>query len=377
MDKTNRIAIVGAGVAGMALAICATQQGYQVDLYERNRGISTLGAGVTLWSNALFVLQQMGLHKEVEKVAGVPNLMCQFDQTGRKLAELDIDEVSRLSGFSSVTILRRDLMRVLAKALAELGVKIHFNASIESHDIEALKQDYWLVVGADGRMNSVVRKAIYDDKVTPCYQGFINIIGISAWKENDNSISDFRGLGERFGIVPVKADLCYWAAGWQTPCDKDMPLSVYYQEMHRRFESWPEPVKKVLKSYDKSTLNHIFVHDIDPLPHWHKENVVIIGDAAHAPLPTSGQGACQALEDAWHLVQCLAKQTALEKVLSDFYQKRIEKTSAAQRVGRQLAQTLFTSGSGAVSQAGPANISAQQLSAFWMQGLGSKAVLKI
>src|SRR2546427_6898604 len=38
---------------------------------------------------------------------------------------------------------------------------------------------------------------------------------------------------------------------------------------------------------------------------WSRANVLLIGDAAHAPLPTSGQGACQALEDAWHLARCI------------------------------------------------------------------------
>jgi len=374
IEVTNqkRIAIVGAGVAGMALAILATKKGYQVSLYERNSGISSLGAGVTLWSNAMFVLQQMGLEKEINRVAGRPHFMRQFNQDGAKLAELDIEDVNRLSGYPSVSILRRDLMRILANSLEHLGVHIQFNASITLQDIDALKQEYELVVGADGRMNSVVREFLYKDKVTPCYQGFINIIGISQLDQSDNAIYDFRGMGERFGIVPIKAGLHYWAAGWQSPLDKDKPLSVCYEEMHTRFQGWPDPVKKVLKSYEENSLNHIFVHDLNPLPHWHQENVLIIGDAAHAPLPTSGQGACQALEDAWHLVQCWDKNNELDKVLVGFYQMRIDKTTAAQRVGRQVAQSIFSTDSMIEPNKGPAGISAQQLSAFWMQALDTK-----
>jgi len=373
--KQKRIAIVGAGVAGMALAILATKKGYQVSLYERNSDISSLGAGVTLWSNAMFVLQQMGLEKDINRVAGTPHFMRQFNQDGVKLAELDIEEVNRLSGYPSVSILRRDLMHILAKALEHLEVKIQFNAAIEAQDIEVLKQDYELVVGADGRMNSVVRQSLFMDKdsdrARPCYQGFINIIGISHMPEREmgNAIQDFRGNNERFGIVPVKAGLYYWAAGWQSPLDKDKPLSVCYEEMHSRFQHWPDPVIKMLESYDKNSLNHIFVHDLNPLPHWHQDNVLIIGDAAHAPLPTSGQGACQALEDAWHLVQCMGKHNELDKVLAGFYQMRIDKTTAAQRVGRQVAKNIFATSSSDDNKVGANGISAQQLSAFWMQGL--------
>jgi len=377
MKSNNRIAIVGAGVAGIALAILATKQGYQVSLYERNSQVSSIGAGVTLWPNAMFVLQQMGLEKEVQQIGGVPSFMRQFDKNGVPQGELNIDEVNVLSGFASVTILRRDLMNILAKALDNFGVGIQFNCLMTTEDVEKLKQEFMLVVGADGRMNSMVRQAIYPQRVKPCYKGFINIIGISRLEEGtlDNAIQDFRSPGERFGIVPVRGGLCYWAAGWSTALDKERPLSQWFDEMHQRFINWPEPVQNVLKSYEKSSLKRIFVHDINPLPYWHQDNVLIIGDAAHAPLPTSGQGACQALEDAWHLsqnltgevTQTVGKQGELDKMLSNFYQQRIVKTSAAQNVGRQLAKRIFAGTS--ESQPIVSRMSAEQLSEFWMRGL--------
>ncbi|WDE02406.1 FAD-dependent monooxygenase [Thalassomonas actiniarum] len=373
MNSNNRIAIVGAGVAGLSLAILAKKQGYQVSLYERDCKVSSIGAGVTLWPNAVFILQQMGLEKEIKRLGGVPSYMHQFDHYGIQQGELDIEEVNTLSGFPSVTILRRDLMNILAKELESLGVEILFNCSVTAENIEKLKQEFSLVVGADGRMNSIVRQTLYPEKVQPCYQGFINIIGISQLEEKvlDNVIHDFRGPGERFGIVPIKAGLCFWAGGWSTHLYKERPLSAWYDEMHQRFMNWPEPVQNVLKSYEKESLNRIFVHDIDPLPYWHQNNVLIIGDAAHAPLPTSGQGACQALEDAWHLARNLVKKDELENILAGFYQQRIVKTSAAQTAGRQLAQSIF--GDYSEPQLSVSGISAKQLSEFWMQGLEMKS----
>lgn len=373
MNNNKRIAIVGAGVAGISLAILATKQGYKVSLYERNSNISSIGAGVTLWPNATFVLQQMGLEKEIKRIGGEPSFMRQFDHKGVWQSEFNIEEVNALSGFSSVTILRRDLMDMLAKALDHLAVEVHFNCPMTELDIERLKQGFDLVVGCDGRMNSVVRKVLYPGKASPCYQGFINIIGISQLQENalENAIHDFRGRGERFGIVPIKAGLCYWAGGWSTNIDKERPLSAWYDEMHQRFRDWPEPVQNVLKFYDESSLNRIFVHDIEPLPYWHQGNVLIIGDSAHAPLPTSGQGACQALEDAWHLIQHMGKNSELDDILSGFYQQRIVKTSAAQAAGRKLAQKIF--GNCSESQPSVSGFSAEQLSELWMQGLEMKS----
>ncbi len=372
MNSTKRIAIVGAGVAGMALAILATRRGFDVSLFERESRISSMGAGVTLWPNAMYVLHQMGLGEEIERVGGTPRFMRQFDRGGAQQGEFDIQEVNRLSGFASVTVLRRDLMSLLAKEVEELGITIHFGCSVTAGDIDGLRQRFDLVVGADGRMNSVVRQSVYPEKVRPCYQGFINIIGVSQLVESalDSAIHDYRGSGERFGIVPVKGGACYWAGAWSVHIDRERPLSAWYDELHQRFQSWPDPVRAVLKYCDESSLNRIFVHDLDPLPYWHKGNVLIIGDAAHAPLPTSGQGACQALEDAWHLARLLEEQDEVENVLSHFYQQRIAKTSAAQTVGRQLAQNIF--GRHSEPQSSASGMSAEQLSQFWMQGLEMK-----
>jgi len=369
MNRSRRIAIVGAGVAGLALAILATRRGFQVSVYERGSEISSMGAGVTLWSNAMYVLHQMGLGEEIERVGGTPHFIRQFDPQGAPLGEFDIDAVNALSGFTSVTVLRRDLMRILAGQLEALGGQVHFGCPVTREKVEVLQQGFDLVVGADGRMNSVVRQTLYPDSVRPCYQGFINIIGISLLNEGilDNVIHDVRGPGERFGIVPVKSGVCYWAAAWRTEMDQARPVSNWYDEMHQRFSGWFTPVKRVLKSSAASSLNRIFVHDLDPLPYWHQGKVVILGDAAHAPLPTSGQGACQALEDAWHLARLLDERADLEEVLSDFYRLRIAKVSAAQSIGRQLAQGIFAEPP--EPQPVASAMSAEQLSRLWMQGL--------
>ena len=165
----------------------------------------------------------------------------------------------------------------------------------------------------------------------------------------------------------MKDGLCYWAGAWNAPVDNERPRAHWYNELHQRFRDWPDPVRNLLLSCDSASIKSIFVHDIDPLPFWHQDNVLIIGDAAHASLPTSGQGACQALEDAWHLT-CLMKETDdLEIALQAFYQQRHIKTSAAQLVGRQFAKKIFSEQPEPLLPA--STISAAELSRFWMQGL--------
>lgn len=369
MIQTKRIAIIGAGVAGMALAILATQQGYQVSLFERGRTVSSIGAGVTLWPNAMFVMQQLGLDQQIMRLGGTPEVMHQFDRHGVLQAEFDIKAVNSLCGFPSVTILRHELMRLLAGALDSLGVESKFDCFITAADVAVLGQTFDLVVGADGRMNSSVRQALYPQLVAPRYHGFVNVIGVSRPLTGvfDQAIDEYRDFAERFGIVPVSDSCCYWAGAWNTEIDIARPAATWYHELQQRFRHWPDPVQKVLQFSDRSSVRHIFVHDIDPLPYWHQGNLLMIGDAAHASLPTSGQGACQALEDAWHLVRLLREHEALDVALQCFYQHRQTKTTAAQLVGRQLARQIFAEQPKPLLPA--TAMSAAELSKFWMQGL--------
>jgi len=369
MTRPKKIAIVGAGIAGMALGILATRQGHQVSLFERGRNVSDMGAGVTLWPNAMFVMHKMGLDEKIKQTGGVPCMMRQFDRNGCLQTQFDISAVNSLCGFPSVTVLRRELMGLLASAFASLGREITFNRAISAADVMKLSQVFDLVVGADGRMNSVVRQALYSEEVTPRYHGFVNVIGVARQPKCllNNAIDDFRGQGERFGIVPVKNEWCYWAGAWNTPADNKFSQAYWYDELNQRFQDWPEPVRKVLLSCDRASVKGILVHDVDPLPFWHKDNVLLIGDAAHASLPTSGQGACQALEDAWRLTCILEEIEDPVIALQHFYHQRHSKTAAAQLVGRQLAKKIFSEQPEPLLPA--STVSVAQLSQFWMQGL--------
>ena len=369
MSSIKHIAIIGAGIAGLALALFARKQGIKVTLFEKNNSFSTIGAGVTLWPNATFVLEQLGLIDDFSQHGSQPVAMRHYDKQAIQQSEFNIQTLNSLCGFSTISMLRRDLIKILAERLEKLGATIHFNQAINTQDIAQLKDKFDLVVGCDGRMQSKAREYLYKVPMPTKYQGFINVIGISEIDLTpfEQTIHDFRDNNERFGIVPVANQHCYWAAAWPSNLDKTKPMEQWFEEMHERFQDWPKKVQQVLNSYNPRSLKRIFVHDIDPLPYWHKENLIIIGDAAHASLPTSGQGASQALEDAWHLAQLFKTEFSLNIILKKFYETRIHKTSSAQNMGRLIAQHIFQQSSNSATNA--PSISAEELSQLYMQGL--------
>lgn len=371
MKTVKHIAIIGAGVAGLALAILARKQGIQVTLYEQNKDYSTIGAGVTLWPNATFVIGQLGLMDEFRKHCGRPRFVRQFDTQSTLVNQFDIGPLEDLCGLPTFTVLRQHLIKILVSQLKKHDVDIHLNTPITQERIPQLQQQYDLVVGCDGRMHSPTRHQLYQDSVSAVYQGFINIIGISDidLEPFEQAIHDYRANGKRFGIVPVTNLQCYWAAAWPCALDRSRSVESWYEEMQQHFLHWPSEIQQVLKTSRPNSQKRIFVHDLDPLPYWHRDNLVIIGDAAHAPLPTSGQGAGQALEDAWHLSQRLNEEKPLNALLTGFYEDRIYKTTMTQQIGRQVAQQIFQQTAQPTEP--KLNISAHQLSELYMRGLHS------
>ncbi|GGY81769.1 FAD-dependent monooxygenase [Pseudoduganella plicata] len=347
-----RIVIIGAGIAGLAGAIALTRAGHRVAVYERHADPYCAGGGMVLWPNAGFVLDQLGLLSAVAAVSGVPQAMHRLDRQGRLLQSLDIGQLDREMGYASHAVLRRDLMRILADWLAQNGVPVHYGVAglalragadgqawLECADGATVHAD--LLLGADGRKHSIARQFVLGD-APPRFQGFVNWVGAVELERSTDAapgVLDFWGIGERFGVVTVTDRKVYWAAAVAAPgLDRLPPFDALYS----RFGDWPAPIPALLRQTPREQVRLIAVHDVDPVPGWHRANVLLLGDAAHSSLPTSGQGASQALEDAWHLPRCLAAHAdRLEHALAAFTALRGPKTRGQTLGARQFAAELF------------------------------------
>ncbi|MDR2332498.1 MAG: FAD-dependent monooxygenase [Burkholderiaceae bacterium] len=349
------IGILGGGIAGLSVALALHKQGYKPRVYERRAEPATMGAGVTLWPNASFVLEELGLLQDIEAIGGRPLTMRRQDTEGNPLGGLDIALLDRTMGYPTYTVLRRHLQQVLLDHVARAGIPVEFGHRAVAIELDAhgravahfengasIRPD--LLIGADGRMDSVARKFVAGDN-TPVYQGFVNWIGVAQGPHalvDDMAIQDFWGAGERFGCVPIRPDLVYWAAAQARPLSEATPTVDMRKEVEKLFAGWPEPVARIIRATPASSIRLIAVHDLEPLHTWSRANVLLVGDAAHAPLPTSGQGACQALEDAWHLARCMnGASGGLEEIFQAFAKIRAPKTARLAEQGRVFARGLF------------------------------------
>lgn len=383
------IGILGGGIAGLSMALALRKQGYNPCVYERRAGPATSGAGVTLWPNACFVLEALGVLPDIQAMGGRPLAVHRQDAAGNCLGGLDIGLLDRAMGYPTCTVLRRDLQAVLLDHAVKAGVAVAFGRRALGIELEAhgravahfeqgpsIRPD--LLIGADGRMASVARAFVAGDN-TPTYQGFVNWIGVAQGTHalvSDISIRDFWGAGERFGCVAVRPDVVYWAAAQARPLSDAMPGRQGRNEVQRLFAQWPEPISRVIRATPEEAIRLIAVHDLEPLHTWSRANVLLVGDAAHAPLPTSGQGACQALEDAWHLARCLkGARIGLEEAFQTFAHLRAPKTTRLAEQGRVFARGLFATDPetcrlrNARAKASDPARDVQALAAAWGQGL--------
>ena len=350
------IGILGGGIGGISTAIALKQEGFDVSIYERFSGPSTIGAGIVCWPNASFVLEQLGVLDEIANASGKIIKMVRHSATGDHLGTLDILKLNELMQFPSYSIIRKDLLQILTIRAVQLGIKIHYN-----HRVTSLKETKTntvnvffengnhiasdVIIGADGRMNSMARKYVHGDN-RPIYQNIINWIGVFESNEDifdEMSVFDYWGVGERFGIVPVSSNKAYWAGAIKAEDIQPLKPETYKSDLMGVFKDWPSPITKIIEGTQEDQINKIYVHDQDPIQCWHKKNVILLGDSAHPPLPTSGQGACQALEDAWHLTNSLkANPINLDLAFVDYTIKRVHKTAGISLSGRQLAKSIFS-----------------------------------
>ncbi|MBD3671239.1 MAG: FAD-dependent monooxygenase [Gammaproteobacteria bacterium] len=350
-----KAAILGAGVAGVSSAIALVQKGFDVEIFERHETSATIGAGIVIWPNAAYVLEQLEVLDEIKQVSGQPSCMCRVSNNGEELGAIDIRVINQHMGYPSLSILRRDLQNILIDRLESLGVHIQYGHTVIGIDTgdngdalvnfqsgECTTAD--IIIGADGRMASCAREYVMGDK-TPIYQGFVNWIGVFESSEpcfTEAEIKDYWGTGERFGIVPVTPYTAYWAGGSAASEIGPRIREEYKKELFDLFGEWPQPIQTIIEQTPTERINKIFVHDHNPKPIWHRQNVIAIGDAAHAPLPTSGQGACQALEDAWQLSNSLSLHSNnIALAFEHFTSLRFEKTTGIIMAGRTLATSLF------------------------------------
>jgi 2-polyprenyl-6-methoxyphenol hydroxylase-like FAD-dependent oxidoreductase len=299
-----RAIIVGGGIAGLASALALTPRGWHVEVLERAPEFTEVGAGLSLWPNALRALDALGVGEPVRGRAALEGAAGIQDAAGTWLSRADTAELDRRYGPTAM-IHRADLLALLRAAVPDEALRPGTTVSAVRPDGTVLhyggESRADLVVGADG-MRSVTRRSVWPEAPAPRYAGY------TSWRMVTPPVpvtetSESWGRGERFGYAPLQDGriYCYATANAPEGASDDGLAGLV-----RRFGGWHDPIPALLDATDPGAVLHHDLYELRPLEAYTSGRVVLTGDAAHAMTPNLGQGACQALEDAVVLGDVLA-----------------------------------------------------------------------
>ena len=334
MDNQQAI-IIGAGIGGLTAAIALKQVGFQAIVFERAPEILEVGAGISLWPNALQALDRLGLAEKVKAIGepfGGGTLRTWKGDFLMKSLFSPEQWVTRY-GSAGVCVLRAELQRLLLDALdadtiqlgktctgyrqAESGVIAQFEGNIET--------PCDLLLGADG-LRSVVRTQMLGESPLR-YSGYTAWRGVAPYALSQAGASESWGRGTRFGLVPLSQGRTYWFATQNAPEGQLCRPEDRKRVVMELFRGWHDPIQAVLNATPNTAVLQNDIYDRPPVASWSRGCVTLLGDAAHPMTPNLGQGGCQAIEDAVILAGLLKSSPDIPSALQTYEARRIPRTS--------------------------------------------------
>ena len=320
-----RVVIIGAGIGGLAAAVALQRVRVEAVILERAAEMGEVGAGLSLWSNAMNALRELGVEEKVLAAGSVVERLWSQTLTGRHIGVTDLSEISRSAGVASVCVRRAALQQILLEELPTSAVRTGVRCIGFEESTAVLEGgrriEGDIVVGADG-IFSVIRDQLHGTG-EPRYAGYTCWRGIY---HGDTVLPDRTSLlavggGSQFGLWPCGAGQFYWflTKNSSLRTSKAEPRS---QALARRAD-WPSPIREIVAGTPEGSIVQNDIIDRPPLSWWGRGRVTLLGDAAHPTTPNFGQGACQALEDAVVLADCLRQQQSVEAALRDYERRRI------------------------------------------------------
>lgn len=342
-----KVVVIGAGVGGATAGVALQRAGIEALVFERQPKIKPVGAGATLWTNAVLALQRIGLGEKVAAEGAPLERFQHYLADGRQVAEWPIGAIGRELGAPTIGIVRQRLLGAIVDALqpgtlrlcsecvavrdeGDHAVAIFADGSAESAD---------LVIGADG-LRSRIRTQV-PGQIAPRYCGITVWRSVIDFDEQAIPPDMFRthySCGSHFAFYRVSGGRLHWEAHRWAP---EGGTAVSKASLQEQFAHYCRPVPDIIAATNEDAINRADFYARAPAERWGSGRVVLLGDAAHPMSSYGGQGACQAIEDGVSLGASFEKERNLDTALDLYQSKRIPRTTKLINLNHRLAALIM------------------------------------
>jgi 2-polyprenyl-6-methoxyphenol hydroxylase-like FAD-dependent oxidoreductase len=342
------IHVVGAGIAGSAAALALHGVGAEVVVHEAHPDASAdAGAFLTLAENGMRALQAIGADDAVRRASAPLRTMLVSDGAGTEIASRPLGEPGG-PGFRYLT--RARLCAVLQDEVRRRGIPLRHGERLVAtapvgDGVEAVFADGTrargdLLIGADG-LRSALRTQLDPGAAPPRYVGSQIFYGATPGTPPGAPTDRFHFVrgSVAFGSIATEQEGTWWFArviGPELPPDQlaagtSSPRAADDWAAHLTDVLSAEPgPQEIVRSADRVLVTNAY--DLAGVRVWHRDRAVIIGDAAHAASPATGQGASMALEDAVALAEVIRDADGIDAALAAYEERRrkpVEANTAA------------------------------------------------
>lgn len=311
----TRIAIIGAGIGGLALSASLRLQGIESTIYEQANAFARVGAGIQMGPNAMKVLRLLGVEDVLARDAYSPPFLDNKDwDTGTSTFALPVGETAeKLYGAPYYMLHRADLHGVLAEAVPRDTVNLqHELVSITAGGrgepaelvfANGRREQADVVIGADG-VHSTVRQSLFP-RLDPQFTGKVAYRTVFDTDLIDPALRPAAAATKWWG-VDRHIVIYYVSGGRQVYFTTSVPdpgwtLESFSAEgslddLREAFAGFHPEVQAVLDACP--SVHKWAIYDRDPMASWSVGNVALLGDSCHPMTPFMAQGAATSMEDA-------------------------------------------------------------------------------
>ena len=315
-DYSNHIAIIGAGISGLALGCMLKKANIPAIIFERSSVVSNYGAGISISPNGRDVLSYLEVDEVISKLSGNPKKALFFSN------EVKITSIPS----NVITTSRKILYKSLLEKYLQLDGDILFDHELIDIDCENINIFFsnnssfnvQHVVACDGIKSSVRAKQMPGSK-DPSYSGY------SVWRaiihRRQENIETHLGPNYHIVTYPVDESRTSFVAAIKTSkaYAESWKAKGSLEELKEDLPQESEIINSIFKEGDE--LYRWGVYTRPNITDLYLKNITFLGDAAHPIVPFIGQGGCLALEDAYVFGKLASKFRNNFKKIQYSYQK--------------------------------------------------------